>query len=478
MKRAFLLLIGFFFYALAQGQRSYFIYVQSESGLPFYVKFNNAVHSSAASGYLILSKLKDSTYTIKLGFPQDKFPEQEFTIVMGGQDHGLLLKNFGENDWGLFDLQSLNITKAAGNNTGADVAKTNTGSSFTEILSQATNDPALIEKPAPPVKKEEPVKTDVTTAPAQESKPVAQETKIVVKEEKVVPEPEKKVEPVVVTTPPTTEVKTETNVAATTDKVSNTVAEDMAPLAKSTIVKRSESSTTAGFGLLFLDTYEDGVLDTISLLIPPVKTVVVEDVAPAKKQEEKKFLDVVEEKKQDSSSLIKPTISTNNEVIVKDPTPIVEPTTTAENKETVVPVPPTKQDSVMLEATEEKQSRKKKKKFEDEDVQAPAPEVKPQFENTACTSAAGDNDFIALRKKMVAEETDDNMIDVAKKAMKSKCYTTQQIKNLSVLLLNDAAKYEFFDMAYKYVVDPSKFSTLQSEIKDEYYIKRFLAMLK
>jgi hypothetical protein len=79
---------------------------------------------------------------------------------------------------------------------------------------------------------------------------------------------------------------------------------------------------------------------------------------------------------------------------------------------------------------------------------------------------------------MAAETTDDNMITEARKYFKTKCFTTAQLKNLGTLFLNDAGKYKFFDAAYTYVSDADQFSSLQSELKDEYYINRFKAMLK
>jgi len=46
------------------------------------------------------------------------------------------------------------------------------------------------------------------------------------------------------------------------------------------------------------------------------------------------------------------------------------------------------------------------------------------------------------------------------------------------LFLNESGKYKFFDEAYLYTSDVENFSALQSELKDDYYINRFKAMLK
>jgi hypothetical protein len=94
-----------------------------------------------------------------------------------------------------------------------------------------------------------------------------------------------------------------------------------------------------------------------------------------------------------------------------------------------------------------------------------------------CAAFAGENDFLKLRRNMAAKNTDDAMVDEAKKIFKSKCFTTEQIKNLSYLFLSPAGKYQFFDAAYTYVVDQWQFADLENEIKDEYYQKRFKALI-
>lgn len=111
----------------------------------------------------------------------------------------------------------------------------------------------------------------------------------------------------------------------------------------------------------------------------------------------------------------------------------------------------------------------------DETIKEPV--VKATMINSDCKSLATDEDFLKIRKKMVAENNDEDMIKVAKKVFKTKCFTTEQVKNLSVLFLKDEAKYMFFDAAYPYVSDTELFTTLQGQLSDEYYITRFRAMI-
>ena len=89
-----------------------------------------------------------------------------------------------------------------------------------------------------------------------------------------------------------------------------------------------------------------------------------------------------------------------------------------------------------------------------------------------------DKDLEKLKKKMVSSNTDDKMIQTAKKYIEDKCVTTDQVKSLGLLFLTDDGRYNFFDALYKNVYDISAFSSLQSQLIDPYYKKRFQAMLK
>ena len=97
--------------------------------------------------------------------------------------------------------------------------------------------------------------------------------------------------------------------------------------------------------------------------------------------------------------------------------------------------------------------------------------------NSDCKSFATDDDYLKIMKKMVAENNDEDMIRAARKIFKDKCFTTEQIKNLSVLFLKDEGKYMFFDAAYPFVSDSDLYATLEKQLSDNYYITRFRAMI-
>ena len=79
---------------------------------------------------------------------------------------------------------------------------------------------------------------------------------------------------------------------------------------------------------------------------------------------------------------------------------------------------------------------------------------------------------------MTAQKDEDEMIDAAQKLFKQKCYSTEQVKNLSVLFLKDESKYKFFDTAYPFVYDSGNFKNLESQLTDPYFISRFKAMIR
>lgn len=435
----------------ATAQKVYFIYIQTESEQPFFVKMNGKIQSSAASGYIILSKLVDSTYSFSIGFPQGKWAEQNFSVSVNKKDHGFLLKNFGEKGWGLFDLQTMVVQMAVAGNASADTKpepEKNEVSAFTEILSRAADDPSLKERPFQPKKEER--KAEITVQEVAKKEELKVEAK-----ESVTPGTIEVVEaPVAKTETPKTEttiskpadvieqtsakkdeLKTEVKEQATTKSIE--VAEK--PLEKkeevrtdikeqpttsieaavtevyktSQVKKWAESSTTEGFGLVFIDDYDNGVKDTIRLVIPNPKPAI--NVIKEELKDEKKFLEISTE------------TSKNGEEKAITPETVASGKTSLKNN---------------------------------------------------CIEIATETDFFKLRKKMAAGESDDDMIAEAKRYFKEKCFSTSQLKNLGSLFLTDEGKYNFFDAAYKFVSDIDAFHSLQAELKDEYYLSRFKAMIR
>ncbi len=155
----------------ALGQQEYFIYLQSNNSQAFYVKLNNKIYSSAASGYLIIPKLADSSYTITIGFAGNQFPEQEFIIPISRKDAGFTLSNMGEKGWGLLNIQTLAVimnTHTLQEKKSPEVTGNKSNNSFAMLLANAVNDTTVLytvsrPKPPAPVIKEEEKKDSVAS---------------------------------------------------------------------------------------------------------------------------------------------------------------------------------------------------------------------------------------------------------------------------------------------------------------------------
>lgn len=159
MKYLAVLCIGLFCTLQMFGQQPYFMYLQTDNSQPFYLRMNGKVYSSTASGYLILSKIADSSYNVTIGFPRNVYPEQQFNIPAVHQDAGYVLKNFSDKGWGLFNLQTAAIIMtltAPEEKKKPEIAGTRRNDAFSMLLANAVNDTTVLyivnrPRPAAPV---------------------------------------------------------------------------------------------------------------------------------------------------------------------------------------------------------------------------------------------------------------------------------------------------------------------------------------
>jgi hypothetical protein len=378
---ALFLLISF----AAKAQQNYFVYLQTDNKQPFYVKLNSKVLSSSPAGYLVIPKLSAGSYNISVGFPKNDFPAQELSFVVTDSDGGYLLKNFGEKGWGLYNLQSMEVTMAGTKATGTK-GKQEDDDAFSNALSTATNTPVV--KTAKPV----------AVAEAPKPKPA--------------------------------EVPAENKPAAT-----------------GTITALNNIKDASGRSIIYIDK-TSGANDTVTIFIPAEKPV----KAAAPKE------------------------------LVADKEPAAPQQEIASVKETA-PVPPAK-DKRFLDIDLENPNAKNTASNTNSAVETSKPVVttlpakSTLAFNSDCKANASDDDFLKIRKKMAAETTDEGMVNAAKKFFKTKCYSVEQIKNLSLLFLSDAGKYSFFDASYAHIYDPQNFASLESQLKEEYFINRFKAMIR
>ena len=109
MKKLHLCLLFLLAVLTASSQKVYFVYIQTESEQPFFVKMNEKVHSSLLQVILFYLNCLIALIVLVLVFLKINGQNKIFSITVNRKDHGYLLKNFGEKGWGLFDLQTLTI---------------------------------------------------------------------------------------------------------------------------------------------------------------------------------------------------------------------------------------------------------------------------------------------------------------------------------------------------------------------------------
>ncbi|MCY7290760.1 MAG: DUF4476 domain-containing protein [Ferruginibacter sp.] len=387
---------------VAQAQQNYFVYIQTDNKQPFYVKMNDKVMSSSASGYVVIPKLSTGSYSLNIGFPKDQWAQQNVPLVINKSDAGYLLKNFGEKGWGLYNLQTMEVTM---NGATAPVKQSTTGNDdvFANTLSGAANTDVTVVKKGKPV---EPVKTAVTPAVIKVAEVKAEEVKTV----KEIP--------------------------------------------VNKIKKINSSNDVDGKSATYVD-ISGSSNDTINIFIPV-------EAKPAAIKAEVVKIEAVK------------TEAVKTEVVKKE---VEEKDPVKDTKFLDIDMqnPNTKMSEKVVPATTgvEKPVTETIKKTEQ-----PIATNKPVVNfNSDCKTNADENDFLKIRKKMAAASGDDGMVSAAAKFLKSTCFTVDQIKNLSMLFLNDAGKYKFFDAAYPRISDTQNFASLQSQLTDEYYVTRFKAMI-
>lgn len=440
------LLILFLFSLLGlKAQQNHFIYIQTENKQPFYVKLDKKLYSSSASGYLIVPKLKEGTYNLSIGFPKSEWTEQDMLCTIDKNDLGYLLKNFGSKGWGLFNLQTLDVVMASDNGKVNNVEVVNNTDAFSNMLSNVVNDSTIRQTET--VKEE----VKVSAKEAEKTPPVSSKEIEPVKDQVAVESPKDELK--------LSEVKEVKTTPAVTKEIEKTeiVKDQVVAIndTRSTISRSLFNKNTDGTEMVFIDE-ANGKKDTIRVFIPADKnSVPVVEEKPKeieKPKEEPKTEPVKQEEKAKDSRFL--------EIELPNPNKKPEGKKPFENK-----------------VTENKDISKGETKNQDDKPVEQIIQKTPMI-NSDCKSYASDEDFLKLRKKMAAEDNDDDMITLAKKLFKTKCFTVEQVKNLSVLFLKDSRKYAFFDMAYPFVSDSHNFSTLQNQLSETYYINRFQVMIR
>jgi len=459
-KKLFFLFLISVFSLSVKAQITHFVYLQTENGQPFYVKLNNKIISSSAAGYLIIPNIADGTYEVEVGFPKNEIPAGDFTFSIDKNNEGFLIKNFADKGLQLFNMQTLALIPP--NQMVTDTTK---------VVASA------------PVKKDADPFTKMLAN-------VVKDSSILENHDVVVAKPSKPADSAVA-------INNDSAVTANTSNSSTRVPADTTSVATvNPIAKILSKHDKDGLQMIYADHGNDKT-DTVNVFMPAQKkqsennAVAENENAPVSSSTDTAQYTI-------TPTIIKPSTDTSASGFVarKDSIYVNNDAKTASVQ--VFTIGPAKEkaekkedadektsgkktgaitDVKVTDASSEKQKNKNNKAPESEIVVLPKV-VTASKVNSDCKAFASNEDFLKLRKKMAAENNMDDMLKTARKYFRSKCFSTEQIKDLSYLFLTNEGKYKFFDAAYPYTSDSDQYEILESQLTDEYYLTRFKAMIR
>lgn len=453
-RRIFLIvfiMIGAF---VADAQDNYFVYLQTENNQPFYARIDKKVISSTTSGYLILPKLKEGKYDVTIGFPKDAF-EENFAINVDKKSEGYLIKNLGEKGWTLFNLQTLALLNPSTTMTTSTAVVADTGvkdDPFSKMLASVLKDSSLLKKNTPV---ELPVVQQMAAEKENNIEKVENEDKMVA----VLTEKQPSKDSVSLGT------KKEDSLIDKTE-VKSEVTYNPGVKVESSPIKILGVRGREGSEMIYVDK-GNNASDTIRVFIPKERASGdsvkgVEEVAKVPVVKETDFTI--------TPTVIIPAKEENKEVAL----PLKEE---LKNKPAVISDEEVKKPASQFFIIND-DSLPKEKENGKESTLILLPATATKTTNSDCKDLANNNDFLKIRKRMAAEKDNDAMVLAAKRFFKTKCFSTEQIRNLSFLFLNDEGRYMFFDAAYAYTSDSERYPTLVSQLSEEYYINRFKALIQ
>ncbi|GGB01721.1 hypothetical protein GCM10011511_26130 [Puia dinghuensis] len=446
--------------------QDYFVLIRTDNHQPFYVRLGGQYYSSAADGHLILSQLKDSTYTIIVGIPpHGAAGEQTYTFAVNHTDRELEIRPHGEAGWGLYNpmgndwLAAQNTAReeihAVGIRREDDFSRMmagivqDTAVLYNNYVATAPVDtPATANTPAIATRLDSD-RTDTSSTVA--TKP-ANTTRL---DSPTITKPDSAIATLKpVDTPTTASTPIHTDTAATTTApqyrpVAGTALHRSAPVVDSSsqqqlfrplpaIVKLSERKGARYMRLVYADRGMGTKADTIVLYI------LYDTVATAAAQKHHSA---------DSSRL--PAMRSHG------PNPDSPTQAQGAPNKAVMPVP-------INSAADKSRIADSGQKGA---TRAPLPYV-----NSDCHNFASDYDVDKLRVKMLAAEKDEERIAAALKVFKAKCFYTRQVRALSEVFATDAGKYRFFEAAWPYAAD-EHFRELSALLTDPVYVAKFKTLM-
>lgn len=465
---------------------SHFIYLQSDTKQPFFVKMSPSADplNSSGSGYLILPKVPQGPFSFWVGFPDKSYPDQHFVCTIAA-DKGFLLKHFPEKGWALYDLQELTLTYTAGTDSAAHttppVAPPDTSA---KVQPQTTSAPATSAGTTTPVQ-QQPADTPKTQTSAPGTP--ARDTP-------VAPKPADAFGDALVAVTRDTTLRDVKKIAKKAPPPIQPA--PVAAVEPANIVLVSRQVTDTAVQLVYADRQASGTIDTVQVLMNQTAAAPATDTQAAAPVTAAANTTVPAVNPAPDTSAAKTVATIDTPAAAPAITPV--DTTNAFNPASIAKTGKGKDTSNLVVPVFKQQAQGAGSSRGNlaagfgiqptTTTTTAATTATPatsgdagkdvHLANANCNRVAGDEDYQRLRKKMASESDVDRMIDLAKKAFKKTCFTTDQVRSLSFLFLQEEGRYKFIEEAYPFVSDSWNFNSLQSLFSSVYFINRFKALVQ
>ena len=448
----------------ALAQERHFLYLQADNEQAFYLKVAGETRSSTSTGYLILPRLVDSTLEFVIGFPMRKYPEYSFRVGGIVRDRGYALKDFGAKGWGLFDMQSMEVSMGKPASNGDPLVKKPpilaVTDSFATMLASVVGDSAVLDaslivkqseiEPKPAISQT--ARADSGMAPP----PSAKQRRSVDSVRSITVLSERK--PSVQPSSPNPDTATMATKAGA-----------------SQILPPSAGPST---------TRNDSV-GTVRMTLPetlPVRTVAAEkDTLSASLPNAS-----VTSLRQDTVAVTRIRKSSPVDTTAAVPIQAGRPSESVSRPVFT---------SVTKKLLEYSDSSGWQIVFTDRDERGSLDTVSVWIpstsflspgvggkgltrpERTDCQGKVSVSELGQLRRRMEAIPDEDAKVAAALREFRLRCFTTEQVRSLLVVFFREEGRFKLLDAAYPRIFDPQAFLALEPVLKDPYFIYRFRKMV-
>jgi hypothetical protein len=452
--------------------QDYFVLIQADNRVPFYVRLGSQVYSSSPGGHLILSQLKDSTYSLTVGLPGQPTLEQRYTLNIHRKDQEFGLKDLGERGLSLYDgqtgeartpesplggaeeVRSAGIKKddafsrlmagvvhdtsvlyntyameqvlmdsaVAVKSPTADSAAGVSGASVSDSVGRGLTGGSVTMKPVDPLARAGDSARSVDSSAVNSAGVLVSNL------------------PIPSAANPDTAATVNAAAGFPADPKSDTQAL-IKPLYRPHVVKLSERKLARSVRLAFADHSSGKKADTIIIFIP------VDTLAVAKGGQKRT-------RSADTSRVAVPRghgPNPDSPIVGQGQSNPSRPAAGIPANEVLRPRPvDTPRKSLVTRSS-------------------------LPFVNSDCHNYATDYDVDKLRVKLLEGTRDEDRILAARKVFKTRCFSTRQIRALGEVFTTDAAKFRFFEAAYPFCSD-DQFRELSSLLADPVYSSKFRVM--